>query len=118
MCPVHTRSYSKPTDRAPAELRRTESEEPPVQAEEAVDTTRLLGAIYKGNPAEGLRGPKALYDQAQKEGLQVSLSDCRNFLQGLPAYTIYKPALRSYPRNRIVAHRPGEVVQVLVELIF
>ena len=68
--------------------------------------------LYAAQPAKGLRGPKQLHEEANKAGIAATLADCQQALSSLPAYTLYKPSTSKFPRNRIRAEMPGEVVQV------
>lgn len=73
----------------------------------------LLASIYYGDSPGALRGPTALYEQAQKEGhLDVTLKDCVEYLNSQRVYTVYKRARRNYKRNPIVALFCGETVQI------
>ena len=77
-----------------------------------IQLERAYQALIK-RPTEGLSGAQALWKEAKKRGVKgVSLSDCRQFLQSKPEFSLFKPARKNYPRNRIVAHTPGEVVQI------
>ena len=75
-----------------------------------------LESVYRSlqqAPHSGIAGPQALFEKAQELGLgHVSLEDCQLFLQSKDEYTIHRPSRRNYPRNRIVANSPGEIVQV------
>ena len=72
-----------------------------------------LSRIYYGDNPAALRGPTALYDQAKSEGLQgLTLEKVKKWLSSQPVYTLYRPARRNYPRRKIIANFPGEVVQI------
>ena len=73
----------------------------------------LLESIYYGDSPGALRGPKALFEEAKKQGLaKITLKDCVDYLLGQPTYTLYRPARKNYRRNRIEANLAGEVVQI------
>lgn len=74
--------------------------------------TTQLAKIYHGSSAGSFRGPLALYKQARKQGLDVSLANCKQYLQTIPSYTLYRPARKNYPRNPIIANYCGEVFQI------
>ena len=72
-----------------------------------------LERIYYGNSTGALRGPKALYEQAQREGLkEITRKDCEEYLKSQSVYTRFRPARRRYPRNRIISYFCGETVQI------
>lgn len=73
----------------------------------------LLESIYFGSNAGALRGPQALYQRAKELGhSQITLKNCQDFLKGQATYTRFRPALKTYPRNTIVANSCGEILQV------
>ena len=82
------------------------------------DSTRVgnavhLERIYYGNSAGAFRGPQALLKEAKAQGLKgITLRECREFLATQATYTKFRPARRRYPRNRVIAHFCGEVVQI------
>ena len=72
-----------------------------------------LARIYYGSSSGALRGPRALYKQARKEGHKdMSLKDCKEYLQSQSTYTRFRPARRNYSRNRIKSYFCGEIVQI------
>jgi len=72
-----------------------------------------LEKIYFGSTTGALRGPKALYERAQKEGYKdITRRDVANFLKTLPVYSKFRPARKKYPRNKIIAQFCGEVYQI------
>ncbi len=73
---------------------------------------KALEQIYYGTSPGALRGPRALCKQAKKEGLNVTLKQCKEYLKSQSSYTLYKPARRNYKRNRIRANYPGEIYQI------
>lgn len=78
-----------------------------------MDKTLLLERIYYGDSPGALRGPQALFEQAREQGhTSISRKDCVEYLNTQPTYTLYRPARRNYPRNKIVTHFCGEVVQI------
>ena len=78
-----------------------------------VDKTLLLEGIYYGDSPGSLRGPRALYEQAKRQGYKnITQKDCVNYLLTQPVYTLYRPARRNYRRNQIVTYFCGEVVQI------
>lgn len=73
----------------------------------------LLEKIYYGQTSGALRGPQALLERAHKEGgSDISLDDVKAWLKAQAVYTRFRPARRKYPRNRIKAYFPGDVVQI------
>jgi hypothetical protein len=78
-----------------------------------VTVLQALKKIYYGSTFGALRGPKALLKQAKKQKVRgVTLDKCKAFLASQPVYTKHRPARVNYPRNRIDASYPGDVVQV------
>ena len=72
-----------------------------------------LSRIYYGSSIGAYRGPAALLAQAKAEGVEgVNLAKVKQFLAGQPAYTLYRPARKNYPRRKIIAHWAGEVFQI------
>ena len=72
-----------------------------------------LKEIYYGDSIGAFRGPQALYAEAKRQQVDgVTLEACKEFLKGEAAYTLHKPARRHYPRNKIHASYPGDVVQI------
>jgi transposase InsO family protein len=78
-----------------------------------VEKEVFLAKLYTGKSAGAFRGPKALYQEAQKLGrTDISLNDCRKYLASQPPYTLYRPNRIKYPRNPIVAHYCGHTVEI------
>ena len=78
-----------------------------------MDKAILLEGIYYGDSPGALRGPRALYEQAQKQGFsKITQKDCIDYLLTQPVYTLYRPARRHYKRNQIITYFCGEVVQI------
>ena len=75
---------------------------------------RLSKIYYKPGEVGAFRGPKALYNAAKRNGLNkdITLKDCKEFLATQPTYSLYRPARRKFPRNKIRANFPGHVVQI------
>ena len=74
---------------------------------------RLRRLYYQVGEIGSFRGPKALFTSAQRHGFNdISLQDCKDFLATQPAYSLYRPARRNFPRNKIRAATPGQVVQI------
>jgi hypothetical protein len=98
--------------------------DPPKQAKDQPaelsksEVDKILTQIYYGESSGAWRGPEALWKEVKRQaedkpGLRgISLSQCRIFLSSQPAYTLYRPARRNYPRNHITAFAAGEIVQV------
>ena len=74
---------------------------------------RLRRLYYRVGEIGAFRGPKALFTSARQHGFNdISLQDCKDFLATQPAYSLYRPARRNFPRNKIRAAAPGQVVQI------
>ena len=76
-------------------------------------SARLKHLYYKAGDPGAFRGPKALFESARRHGYKdISLRDCKEFLASQPTYTLYRPSRRNFPRNKIRATYPGEIVQI------
>ena len=75
---------------------------------------RLRKLYYRPGEVGAFRGPKALFDAARRDvkNKDITLQDCKDFLATQPTYSLYRPARRNFPRNKIRASVPGEVVQI------
>ena len=73
---------------------------------------QILGQIYFGESINALRGPVHLHRQARLEGHDISLAKCKTFLRGLDAYTLYRPARRTFPRRPFITNFVGHVFQL------
>ena len=77
-------------------------------------SVRLHRLYHKAGDVGAFRGPKALFQAIRRNGKNkdISLKDCKEFLATQPTYALYRPARRNFPRNRIRATYPGDVVQI------
>ena len=75
--------------------------------------TVLLEKIYRGTATGSIGGPKDLCEKAKSLGYKnISLSECKSFLESYPAYTLNKPARKRYPHNKIIATFCGDTLQI------
>jgi hypothetical protein len=72
----------------------------------------LLEELYKSTDPRAFRGPAQLEEQAREAGLNVTRKECQEFLKSQPSYTLFKNARKNYPRNKIVSHYCGHIVQI------
>ena len=76
-------------------------------------SARLKKLYYKPGEEGAFRGPKALFEAARRHGIKdITLKDCKDFLSTQPTYSLYRPARRRFPRNKIRATYPGNIVQI------
>ena len=62
-----------------------------------------LSEIYNNPGGVGsYGGVESLYRQAKHIGLRVSRTKVKNFLKGIDAYTLHRPARKKFIRNRII----------------
>lgn len=87
--------------------------QPPRSSATGLDKAVRLSQIYYGNTPGSLRGPKALHEEARRQGqLDISLADSKRFLNTQPIYTLHKPVRRRFPTNPILAYIPGQIFQI------
>ena len=83
-----------------------------------MSTEKQLEKIYHDAKHPGsFGGAENLYQAAKKNGVKVTRSQVKEFLQGQPTYTKHKPLRKKFPRNRVYAHGIDFIWQIdLVDL--
>lgn len=71
----------------------------------------VLDKLYRDitNPA-GLGSAIALYREGKKKIKNLTLREVRKFLEGNRTYTLHKPTLKRFPRQKILAPKPRVIL--------
>lgn len=77
--------------------------------QERTTSTELGDIFYDPGSAGSFGGVNRLYREAKQRGLKIKLKDVREWLSSQDTYTLHKPVIRKFKRNRVLAYHIDEV---------